>query len=158
MSSNVSKSFKDTIKAYLDDRAKSDELFAKVYANEKKDINGCCNYILQEVRKMQVQGLTDDEVYGIAVHYYDETDLGEIKGAGCDVIVNHHVELTEEEKEQARKNAVARYENEQLSKLRQANTHKVAKKPNALPKPTQKSAPKAYSPSLFDSIEDETEE
>ncbi len=65
-----SKSFQDTIKAYLDKRAQEDSLFAQSYAKEGKSIEECCNYIIQEVKKMQVAGLDDDEVYGLAVHYY----------------------------------------------------------------------------------------
>ncbi len=70
MSNKGSKSFQDTIKAYLDKRAQEDSLFAQSYAKEGKSIEECCNYIIQEVKKMQVAGLDDDEVYGLAVHYY----------------------------------------------------------------------------------------
>ena len=98
MSNKVSQSFKDTIKAYLDQRAQSDPLFATSYQKAGKSIDECCNYIVQEVQKMHVNGLADDEVFGLAVHYYDEDNLGEIKTVNCKVVVNHTVELTEEEK------------------------------------------------------------
>ena len=98
MSNKVSQSCKDTIKAYLDQRAQSDPLFATSYQKEGKSLDECCNYIVQEVQKMHVNGLADDEVFGLAVHYYDEDDLGTIKAANCKVVVNHAVELTEEEK------------------------------------------------------------
>ena len=52
MSNKVSKTFQDTIKAYLDARAQTDELFAISYAKEGKSIEECCNFICQEVKKM----------------------------------------------------------------------------------------------------------
>lgn len=62
------KYFEETIKAYLDKRAKEDELFAKAYAKEGKSISECCNYILQEVEKSGRSGFADEEIYGMAVH------------------------------------------------------------------------------------------
>ncbi len=63
--------FKNTIKSYLDKRAQEDPLFAEKYSNEKKNINDCVTYILNTVQNTGCNGFTDDEVYGMAVHYYD---------------------------------------------------------------------------------------
>lgn len=156
MSNKVSQSLKDTIKAYLDQRAQSDPLFATSYQNEGKNIDECCNYIVQEVQKMQVNGLADDEVFGLAVHYYDEDNLGEIKAVNCKVVVNHTVELTEEEKAQARKDALAEFQKEEVAKLRsekKETEEKEKKKAPAKPKPEAS----FNSPSLFD-FGDEGEE
>lgn len=156
MSNKVSQSFKDTIKAYLDQRAQSDPLFATSYQKEGKSIDECCNYIVQEVQKMQVNGLADDEVFGLAVHYYDEDNLGEIKAVNCKVVVNHTVELTEEEKAQARKDALAEFQKEEVAKLRsekKETEEKEKKKAPAKPKPEAS----FNSPSLFD-FGDEGEE
>lgn len=69
-------SFHKAIKTYLDERAKTDELFAKSYAKEGKSINECCKYIMGEARKRGTAVcMTDEEVYGLAVHYYDEDDI-----------------------------------------------------------------------------------
>lgn len=156
MSNKVSQSFKDTIKAYLDQRAQSDPLFATSYQKASKSIDECCNYIVQEVQKMHVNGLADDEVFGLAVHYYDEDNLGEIKTVNCKVVVNHTVELTEEEKEQARKEAYDQFQKEEVAKLRSQKKEpeeKEKKKAPAKPKPE----PAFESPSLFD-FGDEGEE
>lgn len=68
--------FKQAIRSYLDDRAKNDELFAKSYAKKAKSIDGCCNYILGEARKRgHAVAMSDAEVFGMAVHYYDEDDI-----------------------------------------------------------------------------------
>lgn len=156
MSNKVSQSFKDTIKAYLDQRAQSDPLFATSYQKAGKSIDECCNYIVQEVQKMHVNGLADDEVFGLAVHYYDEDNLGEIKTVNCKVVVNPTVELTEEEKEQARKEAYDQFQKEEVAKLRSQKKEpeeKEKKKAPAKPKPE----PAFESPSLFD-FGDEGEE
>lgn len=162
MSNKVSQSFKDTIKAHLDARAQSDPLFAASYVKEGKSIDECCNYIIQEVQKMHVNGLSDDEVYGLAVHYFDEDDLGAIKATNCRVVVNHTVELTEEEKEQARKDAIAQYQKEEVAKLQaQKKTEGNEKKPEVAEKKKAPAKPKpeatSDSPSLFDFF-DEGEE
>lgn len=156
MSNKVSQSFKDTIKAYLDQRAQSDPLFATSYQKEGKNIDECCNYIIQEVQKMKVNGLSDDEVFGLAIHYYDEDDLGTIKASHCKVVVNHTVELTEEEKEQALKDALAQFQKEEVAKLRsQKKEPEENEKKKAPVKP--KPEPAFESPSLFD-FGDEGEE
>ncbi len=95
--------FKQTIKSYLDGRAQADELFAARYTNPKKNIDDCCTYIMNQVQRSGCNGFTDDEVYSMAVHYYDEDDIDVGKPINCQVVVNHTVELTAEEKEQARR-------------------------------------------------------
>ena len=69
-------SFEQAIKTYLDNRAKEDELFEKTYAKPNKSVEECCKYILQEARKRgNAVAMTDEEVYGMAVHYYDEDSI-----------------------------------------------------------------------------------
>lgn len=71
------------IKTYLDQRAKEDEQFAKSYAKEHKSIEECVKYISQQARKRaenNVAMIEDAEVYGWAVHYYDEDDI-KVEGA-----------------------------------------------------------------------------
>jgi hypothetical protein len=71
------------IKTYLDQRAKEDELFAKSYAKEHKSLDECLKYINQQARKRaenNVAMIEDAEVYGWAVHYYDEDDI-KVEGA-----------------------------------------------------------------------------
>lgn len=71
----------DSIKNYLDGRAKEDSLFAETYKKENKSIEECCKYIMQQAQKMYNKrvngGIAIDRktVYGWAVHYYDEDDI-----------------------------------------------------------------------------------
>lgn len=72
--------FQQTVKNYLDNRSKQDEAFAATYAKPNKSIEECCKYIYREVAKKRVNGencvaLSDEEVFGMAVHYYDEDDI-----------------------------------------------------------------------------------
>lgn len=98
--------FKNAIKAYLDNRAVNDELFAKTYANEGKNIDNCVTYILNQVQKSGCNGFTDGEIYGMAMHYYDEDNLEVGEPISTRVVVNHVVELTEEDKAVARQKAI----------------------------------------------------
>jgi hypothetical protein len=107
----TSNAFKETIKAYLDKRASEDELFAVTYKKENKNLDECCNYVMNCAKDGGCAGYSDDEVFGWAVHYYDEDDIKNIKPVSGKAIVNHSVELTEEDKalakEEAMKQAVA---------------------------------------------------
>ena len=47
----VSEQFKSTIKAYLDNMAAVDSLFAPVYQKTTKNIDDCITYILNQVKK-----------------------------------------------------------------------------------------------------------
>lgn len=132
--------FKQTIKTYLDERAKNDELFAVSYAKENKNMDDCVTFILNQVKRSKCMGLTDEEVYSLAVHFFDEDDIEIGNSIACNVIVNHTVELTEEEKAQARQEALKEYQAEQLRKM-QKRTNK--------PK-TPKAQPEITTPSLFD--------
>lgn len=106
----------------MEQRAEYDELFARSYRNPLKNIEDCITYILNYVQKSGCNGFDDDEIFGQAVHYYDEADIEVGKPIDCKVVVNHHVELTEEEKAEARKEAIKRAENEVYSRMTQRKT------------------------------------
>lgn len=67
--------FQVVIRAYLDARAKADPLFAEAMKKPNKSIEGCANYIYNQVRKANRVGWDDAEIFGMAVHYYDEDDI-----------------------------------------------------------------------------------
>ena len=110
--------FKRTIHTYLVQRAASDELFAEKYANPSKNIDDCVTYILNSVQKSGCNGFADDEIYSMAIHYYDEEKIDIGNPVNCNVVVNHVVELPEEEKGQAHKAAMLRLENEAYNNLK----------------------------------------
>lgn len=95
-------SLQDTIKAYLDKRASEDSLFAVTYAKENKNIKDCCSYITSQAKKQQTGGcaaISDDVVFGWAVHYYDEDDIKVEKSSNMRVAVNNSAPKTEVKKE-----------------------------------------------------------
>jgi hypothetical protein len=102
----TSNAFKETIKAYLDKRASEDELFAVTYQKENKNLDECCNYVAKCAKDGGFSGYADEEVFGWAVHYYDEDDIKNIKPISGKVVVNHTVELTEEDKALAKEKAM----------------------------------------------------
>lgn len=109
--------FTRTILTHLEQRASTDPLFAERFANPDKNIDNCCTYILNQVRKSGCLGFHDDEIYSMAVHYYDEENIEVGKPIKGHIVVNHTVELTAEEKEQARRTAIDKAVNENNTKL-----------------------------------------
>ena len=67
-------------------------------------------------------------------HYFDEEDIDIGKPLQCDVRIDHVVELTEEEKAQARQAAMQRAEREAYANLMQPKK----KKPATQPEPAEK--------------------
>lgn len=132
--------FKRAIQDYLEARAKTDELFAKSYAKPNKSIDECITYILNEVQRSGCNGFEDNEIFGMAVHYYDEDNLDVGEKINCNVVVNHTVELTEKEKQEIREKARNAFYEEQLAKQRESL------------KPKKKVKESVSGPSLFDSL------
>lgn len=136
---------KDAIKAYLDERAKNDELFAAAYAKEDKSIDECFAYIVGEVRKRgNAVYVPDEEVYGMAVHYYDEDDIKVEKVR--ERVSAGNVELSEEDKAKAYEKALKDYELECHMKI-VAKEKKDAEKKAAKAKEKE---PVILQPLLFD--------
>ena len=139
--------FKRTIEAYLNKRAMTDTLFASNLQKPNKNIDDCITYILNEVKQSGCNGFADDEIYGMAVHYYDEDELNIGNKVQCSVVVNHVVELTEEEKAEARKQAIEDYQRMELAKMRDRAKTKSKKKVEQTVEQV----------SLFDLFDNETE-
>lgn len=67
--------FENIIKEYIETACKSDEVLAGKYEKSGKDITGCCKYIKSEAKKKAKNGcavIADAEVFGWAIHYFDE--------------------------------------------------------------------------------------
>ena len=79
-------SFKEAIREYLEQRSKQDTLFAVTYAKPNKSVDECCNYIMKEARKRgNAVCMRDDEVFGLAVHYYDEDSIKDVNPVSATV-------------------------------------------------------------------------
>ena len=130
--------FTRTITEYLNQRAATDPLFAPNLMKPNKNIEDCVTYILNEVKKSGCNGFDDDEIYSMAVHFFDEDNIDIGKPLDCHVAVNHVVQLTDEEKAEARRQAIEQYQCEQLAKMRSHSER------------TKKAENKVVQPSLFD--------
>ena len=132
------RAFNDTIKAYLEKRADNDALFAIRFANPSKSVEDCVTYIINQVQKSGCNGFADDEIFGMAVHYWEENEIEVGKPlTNCQVVVNHTVELTEEEKEQARQDAINRLRDEEMAKMRRPTpSKKVSEKKTQVEQPS----------------------
>lgn len=133
--------FKKTIQDYLDNKEKTDVLFAERRKAIGRSIDDIVTYILNEVKKSGCNGFADDEIFGMAVHAAEEKDLtvGSPIQTG-DIRVNHveEAKLTDEEITAAKLAAAKRLEDETYQKLKE---RKAAKK--------QPSLADALQPSLF---------
>jgi hypothetical protein len=119
--------FKRTIHTYLEQRAANDELFAVAYKKPQKNIDDCITYILNTVHKSGCNGFEDSEIYSMAVHYYDGDGIDAGNPFDCQVVVNHAVELTAEEKEEARKAAMQRVQDEAYWQMKRTGKKSAAK-------------------------------
>ena len=142
---------KDVIKAYLDGRAKNDEQFAQSYAKANKNIDECFDYVIGEVRKRgNAVYMTDAEVFGLAVHYYDEDDIkinrlpeGTKLSASAPA-----VELSEEDKAKAHDQAVNEYRQQCIDRMREAEDQRAKKLAERRKAEREKNS--TLQPSLFD--------
>ncbi len=116
--------FKKVISDHLAGVAAADPLFAEKMVNPKKDIDDCITYILNQVKASGCNGFADNEIFGMAIHYYDEDDVKPGARISCDVVVNHKPELTEEEKLEAKEKAKKQFEETQLKELQRAKERK----------------------------------
>ena len=138
---NGTEQFTRTIAEYLNLRAATDPLFAPNLAKPHKNIEDCITYILKQVQQSACNGFEDDEIYSMAVHYYDEDDLEVGSPVACHVVVNHTIVLTEEEKAEARKQAIQQYQAQELRRLQE---------PKRVKSKTSTDSEQVPEPSLFD--------
>ncbi len=126
-----SEAFKQTIEQYVISVADSNPMFAAKACNPQKNLDDCITYILNQVQHSEINGFTDEEIYSMAIHYYEEEDLDVGKPIQCQVVVNHQVELSEEEIAELKQVAKDRLISEEITRLRSVGK-KVSK-----PKPEE---------------------
>lgn len=150
---NGHKSAKEIVKEYLDKRAAEDELFAKSYAKPQKNFDECWRYIVGEAwRRVESNCacLSDEEVFGLAVHYYDEDDI-KVRYSGTVRATTSNrpkpaVKLTEKEKAAAKEEARRLYRDQCVAELTE-KAKAIRKKPKPAPSDVRQT------PSLFDGFD-----
>lgn len=122
----------------LQAEAAQDPLFAESLKKEGKSMDECCDFIIAQVEKSGKQGFADAEILGIAKHYWDEDNPGDTKHIACRIIVNREIELSDEEKAEAKRRA--------MELLVEQEKKRMSEKPKKQPKPQAETA----QGSLFD--------
>ncbi len=87
-----SEQFIAVIENHLQGVAAGDAIFAKKLENPEKSINDCITYICNTVQKSGKNGFVDAEIFGMAMHYYDEEKIEVGKPVNGRVVVNHITE------------------------------------------------------------------
>lgn len=139
-------SFEDIIKARLQQRGEADPLFAETLKKQNKSIEECCRYITGEAHKLLKNGncvvMSDDDVLALAVHYYDEDSIKvDSSHLGEHAVVEKHskavideaakVELTDEERAEARKLAQQRLSAKIERELQEEREKRLNRRKNA---------------------------
>lgn len=124
----MKRELKKSVKDYLDQRAQTDELFAKAYSKPHKNIDECVDYILSQAKEMRQYAIKDEVVYGWAVHYYDEDALKVDKFPDNSAkVIKANAELTEEEKQKAYEQAMQEYKAQCLAEIKAKEEAKAKK-------------------------------
>lgn len=121
-------SFKQIISDKLDVMAAADPIFSEKMKAEGKSLDLCITYILNTVQKSGCAGFSDDEVFGMAAHYYDEDKVEVGDPINCRVVVNHSVELTPNDIQTAKEKAMELAIAEQRELIRKKT---ITKKPES---------------------------
>ena len=111
----------------------ANDLFAKKVSNPKKNIEDCITYVINTIEKSRYKGLCDNDVYSLAVHYYEEDDIEVGKPINCRVVVNHQVELTPEEIAEMRQKAKDEVFRQEMERLKNHNSVRRTVKPATTP-------------------------
>ena len=131
--SMVSPAFFDSMESFIMQKMDANDLFAKKVCNPKKNIEDCITYVINTIEKSRDKGWCDNDVYSLAVHYYEEDDIEVGKPINCRVVVNHQVELTPEEIAEMRQKAKDEVFRQEMDRLKNHNSVRRTVKPVTTP-------------------------
>ena len=131
--SMVSPAFFDSMESFIMKKMDANDLFAKKVSNPKKNIEDCITYVINTIEKSRYKGLCDNDVYSLAVHYYEEDDIEVGKPINCRVVVNHQVELTPEEIAEMRQKAKDEVFRQEMDRLKNHNSVRRTVRPATTP-------------------------
>lgn len=125
---NVTEQFGLVIKGFLEEQAFRDPLFAKKLENKNKSLEECVAYILNTVKQSGKAGFTDEEIFNMAMHYYDEEDVkaGAMPNVNK-IVMNAPVKLTAEEIAEAKQKALDQVIAEEKRRIREKPKKTVKK-------------------------------
>ena len=133
----------------LQERCIAEPSFAIKMANPSKSMEGAVNYLCSQIQKSGLCVVDDKEVLNILVHYFDENEIEDCGKVNCNIVVSKP-ELSEEDKEILKEQAMEEYKKEQLQQIRRDNAQKATSKPTATA--PKKGAEIDTIPNLFDDL------
>ncbi|HEY1193900.1 PcfK-like family protein [Flavobacterium sp.] len=83
----ASENFKTAIENYLNQTALADDVFAKDFAKQSKNLESCLNYIFGEVKKTGQCAFDNQEIFDMALKYYSDDSIGQPQPINCRVVV-----------------------------------------------------------------------
>jgi len=126
----ATESFEKIISEHLLLVCYKDPLFAEKFRNPKKNIKDCITYILNTVKASGMEGFADDEIFGMATHYYDEENINVGDPIKTKIVVNRIPELSDEEIELAKKEAREGIVKEEMERLKHKRKAKLVQNAN----------------------------
>ncbi len=125
--------FKTAICNYLRGMAHKDKSLIEKFKREGKNIDECINYIIGEVKESGRSGFADEEIFSLAMHYYDEDNENLKKHSfipNVKIVVNTEIPFTEEERKKAREEAYKAIIAEEKAKMTAPKTNSKLKEIN----------------------------
>lgn len=124
--------FEEAIRQFLIKQGEKDPAFlqhcCEVSKTQNKNTADCCTYIINQVKQSGKNGFADDEIYSLAMHYWDEDNIIVGTRPQCQIILNHEVQLSEEEIADCKREARERLIRQQMEALRPKSTAPSVKK------------------------------
>lgn len=111
--------FKRVIENHLQEFSQQNYLFKARLEHPDKNIDDCISFILNHVHKSNVIGYTDEEIYALARHYYDEDNVDPgTPLTNLEIKINHMIEPNEQEIKNLKQKALDQLWEQEKSKLR----------------------------------------
>ena len=120
------------IRQFLIKQGEKDPAFLKrcreVSKTQNKNTADCCTYIINQVKQSGRNGFADEEIYSMAMHYWDEDKIEVGTRPQCQIVLNHEVQLSDEEIAECKREARERIIRQQMEALKPKNTPTSGKK------------------------------
>lgn len=94
----VSNSFKDAIQAFIDTEKIGNPDFLEATKKEDRNLDDCCNYILNKVKDLGHNAMSDHEVFDIVTEYFFAEKIEKPKPVAAKVEVSKPVSKSVTEK------------------------------------------------------------
>lgn len=131
----------------LQERCIAEPSFAIKMANPSKSMEGAVNFLCKTIQESGLCMVDDKEVMNILCHYFDQNEIENPGKVNCNIVVSKP-QLSEEDKEILKEQAMEEYKKEQLQQIRRDNAPKATSKTTTtVPK---KGAEIDTIPNLFD--------